>query len=111
MDDLISALQRFYQGKTGDSRPHAEENRAPIHEANNSQMQHLAVKAKEWYEPGVPEGLYMATIIIYIRENGNWGYGSKLSSPEYIRSECGRAIGEKECTAAEIHWESVDVGE
>ena len=86
----------------------AEESRVPIHKADNSRAQHLAAKAKEWYEQSVMEGLYMATII-YIRESGNWGYGSKLSSLEYIWNECGKVIGERECTSAEIHWESVAV--
>ena len=63
-----------------------EENRAPIHEASNSRMQHLAVKAKEWYDSSVLEGLYMATLI-YLKESENWGYGSKLSSQEYVRIE------------------------
>ena len=87
MNDLISASQRFYKrmlGSQPNSRPMStcsdrfivfsdglqfipEENRVPVHEANNSRMQHLAVKAKEWYDSSVLEGLYMSTLI-YLRE-------------------------------------------
>ena len=87
MNDLISASQGFYKRVMNiqpNIRPMShrsdrdsvfsdgmqfipEENRAPIHEANNSRVQHLAVKAKEWYDASVLEGLYMSTLI-YLRE-------------------------------------------
>ena len=46
-----------------------------------------------YVDPDIPE-----------RESDNWGYGSKLSSPEYIRNERGPVIGERECVAAGIQW-------
>ena len=87
MNDLIPAPQRFYK-RAMDGQPNSrqmstrsdrfvvfsdglqfipEENRAPIHESSNSRMQHLAVKAKEWYDSSALEGLYMSTLI-YLRE-------------------------------------------
>ena len=86
----------------------AEESRVPIHEPNNSRMQHLAVKSNERYDSEALGGLYIATLI-FIRENGNWTYGSKLNSPEPIRQERGKVIGGEECKAAEVSWGSVDV--
>ena len=129
-NDLISASQRFYKrmmDSQTNSRPmsarsdrhsvssegllyNPEENRVPIHEASNSRMQHLAAKAKEWYDASVLEGLYMSTLI-YLRESDNWGYGAKLSGYEFVRSECGPVIGTKECAAEGIIWKNVDVRE
>ena len=128
MNDLISVSQGFYKrmmNSQPNSRPMSqridgysvfsdglqsipEENRVPIHEANNSRMQHLAAKEKGRYDASVLEGLYMSTLI-YLKESDNWGYGSKLSSQEYVRSECGPVIGERECAAEGIQWENVDV--
>ena len=73
-------------------------------------MQHLAVKANERYDSSVLEGLYMATLI-YLKESENWGYGSKLSSPGYIRNERGPVIGGRECAAEGIQWKNADVGD
>ena len=67
---LISVSGRFYFSKkmVGNSRPGSsrvstfsgdqEEVKTSITEHQDSRAKHLAVKAEEWNEPGVREGLY-----------------------------------------------------
>ena len=69
-------------------------------------MHHLAVKAEEWDEPGVREGIYTASMI-YMRQRGNESRGSKLNSSETVRRECGEAMGK----AAQCMWTSIDARE
>ena len=129
--DLISAFGRFYLKTMGDSRQDnrrpssqqnsrisifsdgqyvAEESRVPIHEANNSRMQHLAVKSEERSDPHVREGRYIDTLI-FINSSGDWSYGGKLNSPETVRQECGNVLGDKDCQEAGISRYSLDVRE
>ena len=84
----------------------AEDGRVPITEQQDSRMQHLAVKAEEWDEPGVREGLYTASLI-YMKQCGNDSWGSKLNSSEAVRQECGEVAGE----AARVTWASIDARE
>ena len=51
-----------------------EGRKIPIVEQQDSRMKHLAVKAEEWNEPGVREGIYTASLM-YIRTNGNESSG------------------------------------
>ena len=66
----------------------------PIIEQQDSRMKQLAVKAEEWNEPGVREGLYAASLI-YMKTHGNDSSGSKLNSSGSIRFERGEVIGEE----------------
>ena len=69
-------------------------------------MQHLAVKAEEWNEPGVREGIYIASMI-YMENRGNESWGSKLNRSETVRQERGEVLGE----AAGCLWMSIDARE
>ena len=69
-------------------------------------MQNLAVKAEEWNEPGVREGLYIASLI-YMKQWRSDSCGSTLSSKETVLQERGEVIGE----AARVEWASIDVRE
>ena len=71
----------------------SEDGRTPIIDQQDSRMQHLAVKAGEWNEHGVREGIYTASLI-YMEQRGNDSSGSKLNSQETAKQECGEAIGE-----------------
>ena len=101
MGNLISVLKRFYFSKEtgGNSRPESalgsrmsvfsddqEEKKIPIAEQRDSRKKHLAVKAEEWNEPGVREGIYTASLM-YIRTHGNDSSGSKLNSLETAKKE------------------------
>ena len=54
----------------------------------------MAVKAEEWDEPGVREGIYTATSM-YLLSRGNESSGSKLNCIETVKKELGKAIGEE----------------
>ena len=71
-----------------------EEKKIPIAEQEDSKMKHLAVKAEEWNEPGVREGIYTATLM-YLMTHGNESSGSKLNCIETVKKELGNAIGEE----------------
>ena len=86
-----------------------DEYRTPIREPNSNRQQHLAVKASEWYQPHVLEGLYVSTLM-YLRESQNWGYGKKLSSHEHVRAECGPVIGTRERELAGVIWKKCGCG-
>ena len=85
---VISVLGRFYLNKQmgGNRRPGSsrvsmfsgdqEEVKIPITEQQDSQKKHLAVKAEEWNEPGVREGLYTASLI-YMKTHGNDSWGKQ----------------------------------
>ena len=83
-----------------------EERGIPIVEQQDSRMKHLAVKAEEWNEPGVREGIYTASLM-YIKSNGNDSSGSKLNSVETVKKELGKVTGDE----AGYLWKSVDVKE
>ena len=88
----------------GDSRPgiirvsmfsgDQEESEIPIVGQQGSWVGHLAVKAEEWNEPGVREGIYTASIM-YIRTHGDESSGSKLNSIESVKMERGEVIGDE----------------
>ena len=52
-----------------------EEAKIPITEQQDSRMKHLAVKAEEWNEPGVREGIYTASLIY--EDSWKWFVGSQ----------------------------------
>ena len=81
----------------------AEDGSVPITEQQGCRMQRLAVKAEEWNEPGVREGLYTASMI-YMEQCGNDSWGCKLDSSETVRQECGEVVG----GAARVMWASID---
>ena len=67
-----------------DDQYEAEDGRIPITEQQDSRMQHLAVKAEEWNEPGIREGIYIASLI-YMKNRGNESCRSKLNNSETVR--------------------------
>ena len=111
----------------GDSRPGSsrvsmfsddqEELKIPIVEQQDSRAKHLAVKAEEWNEPGVREGIYTASLMLTIsrpqrhtlcvrkvnrlrykprrrfRVAGTFYLGTSTGFPVYGRASCVRVRG------------------
>ena len=120
--NVISVLERFYSNKRmGDhSRPASgvsscrmsmfsdddQDREIPIVAQQDSQEKHLAVKAEEWNESGVREGIYTASLMC-IMTMGNESSGGKLNSVETVKKELGKVIGEE----TGYLWMSVDAKE
>ena len=83
-----------------------EDRKIPIVEQRGNQEKHLAVKAAEWNESDVQEGIYTASLM-YIMTLGNESTGSKLNSVETVKKELGKVIG----LEAGYLWMGVDVKE
>ena len=83
-----------------------EDRRIPIVEQKDSQEKHLAVKAEEWNESDVQEGIYTASLM-YIMTLGYESTGAKLNSVETVKKELGKVIG----LEAGYLWMGVDVKE
>ena len=120
--NVISVLERFYfKKRMGDhSRPTSgvsscrmsvfseddHDRRIPIVTQQDSQEKHLAVRAEEWDDESVREGIYTATLMC-IMTMGNESSGGKLNSTETVKKELGKVIGEE----TGYLWMGVDVKE
>ena len=67
-----------------------EDRRVPIVEQQDRQEKHLGVKAEEWNEAEVQEGIYTASLM-YIMTLGNDSTGAKLNSLETVKKGTGES--------------------